>query len=138
MRLLVLDGSRVLHSLVRRLAPPEVEVVSALTFAEAVASFERNPPDAAIVNLTPSELPWRHLKSLCQTHEPPIPVLFESCVYSSPDEAGLGCLDRSATFLTKPYRLADLRCEIERLLRLAGRGPAPASSATTSRPAPEA
>jgi DNA-binding NtrC family response regulator len=120
MRLLVLDGSRVLHSLIRRLAPPEVEVESALAFEDAAASIEHDPPDAAIVNLTPSGLPWRQLKTLCQVHEPPIPVLFESCVYSTPDEAGLGCLGESATFLKKPYDLAELRSELERLLLSAG------------------
>ncbi len=117
MRLLVLDGSRVLHSLIRRLAPPEVEVESALAFEDAAACIENDPPDAAIVNLTPCGLPWRHLKTLCQAHDPPIPVLFESCVYANADEAGLGCLSESATFLTKPYPLEELRSEIERLLQ---------------------
>jgi len=138
MRLLILDGSRVLHSLIRRLAPAEVEIEGALTFEEAAASFRDDPPDAAIVNLTASDLPWRELKRLCQVHEPPIPVLFESCVYASSDEAGLGSLDESAGFLAKPYHLADLQNAIERLLLLAGSAPAVRSGHSSAPTSPKA
>lgn len=137
MRLLVLDGSRVLHSLIRRLAPPEVEVESVSVFEDAAASIEHDPPDAAIVNLTPCGLPWRQLETLCQTHVPPIPVLFESCVYGSPDEAGLGRLAESAAFLKKPYHLAALRTEIERLLLSTGGAPRSPADPLRSRPAPK-
>jgi DNA-binding response OmpR family regulator len=137
MRLLILDGSRVLHSLIRRLAPAEVELERALTFEEAASSFENDPPDAAIVNLTASDLPWRELNRLCQAQEPPIPVLFESCVYGSADEAGLGRLGEAAAFLAKPYQLADLQNEIERLLLLAGSAPVRQSRHCLSPSAPE-
>ncbi len=116
MHLLVLDGSRVLPSLVRRLAPPEVDVQSAATFAEARLRLEQSPPQAMIVNLTPAELPWQELQSLCQGHSPPIPVLYESCVHHSPAEAGLTSLNHSGRFLEKPYSLDELRSEIQRLI----------------------
>lgn len=122
MHLLVLDGSRVLPSLVRRLAPPGVDVEFAATFAEARLRLEQSPPQAMIVNLTPAELPWQELQRLCQGHSPPIPVLYESCVHHSPGEAGLESLNHSGRFLEKPYSLDELRSEIQRLIEDAGEG----------------
>ena len=119
MRLLVLDGSRIMTSLVRRLIPEGVEIEEAGTFDDALTSLRERPPDAVIANLGPSELPWWEFKEHCLQHDPPIPILFESCVYESPHAAGLGVLDQSASFLTKPYGLADLRDQLERLLCLA-------------------
>lgn len=116
MHLLVLDGSRVLPSLVKRLAPRGVDVESAATFDEARLRLEHSPPEAVIVNLTPAELPWQELQALCQAHSPPIPVLYESCVHRSPREAGLASLDSMDRFLEKPYSLEELRSEIERLI----------------------
>ena len=117
MDLLVLDGSLVLPSLVRRLAPPGTAVESAGTFEEARQRLKERPPQALIVNLTPAELPWQELQSLCQGHSPPIPVLYESCVHRTPDEAGLASLDHSGRFLEKPYSLDELRDELLRLMR---------------------
>ena len=119
MHLLVLDGSTVLPALVRRLAPPGVDVECAATFEEARLRLTERPPEAMIVNLTPAELPWWELQILCQEHCPPIPVLFESCVHHSPDEAGLESLSSSGRFLEKPYSLPQLRAEIERLVEVA-------------------
>lgn len=124
MHLLVLDGSRVLPSLVRRLAPLGVDVESAATFAEARRRLSQRPPQAMIVNLTPADLPWQELQSLCQGHSPPIPVLYESCIYHSPGEAGLASLNHTGRFLEKPYSMEELRGEIERLVRaVAEEGP---------------
>ena len=117
MHLLVLDGSLVLPSLVRRLAPPGVDVESAATFDEARLRLTQDPPEAMIVNLTPAELPWQELQNLCQDHSPPIPVLYESCVHHSPGEAGLAALATNGHFIEKPYSLPQLRAEIERLVR---------------------
>jgi DNA-binding response OmpR family regulator len=116
MRLLILDGSRILASLVTRLTPEGVEIEEVATFGQAVKSLHDNPPDAVIANLGPAELPWREFKRNCLEHNPQIPILFESCVYESPDDAGLGTLDYSAAFLAKPYGLSDLRDQLERLL----------------------
>ena len=125
MHLLVLDGSRVLLFVVRRLAPPGVEVESVTTFDDALKRLALKPPDAMIINLTPSDLPWNKLQRLCQKHSPPIPVLYESCIYRSPLEAGLGSLDGTGNFLEKPYSIADLRSEIERLVEMAAAGSRP-------------
>lgn len=133
MHLLVLDGSQVLLSLVRRLAPAEVEVESAATFDEALKRLALRPPQALIVDLTPSDLPWGELQRLCQKHDPPIPVLYESCVHRNPLEAGLGALNGSGHFLEKPYSLSDLRREIERLVDVAAASAPPPSAPETSR-----
>ncbi len=132
MRLLVLDGSRLLQMVVRHLAPAEVEVEGAQSFDQAVGKLRTDPPDALIVNVIPVDLNWHDLKTFCETHSPRIPVLFESCVYRSPEEAGLGALDDSASFLTKPYHVDRLRAEIDRLLASAQsqiHSPTPSTSA---------
>ncbi len=116
MRLLVVDGSRLLVSLVRRLVREPIDVEVADSFEEALAVLMRDPPDALIVNVTPADHPWGELKAVCQRHEPKIPVIFESCVYQTPLEAGLGNLNHSAAFLPKPYELEALRGELARLL----------------------
>lgn len=123
MHLLVLDGSRVLPAVVKRLAPKGVAVESAATFDEARARLRERPPQALIVNLTPADLPWQELQSLCEGHSPPIPVLYESCVHRSPGEAGLTALNGSGHFLEKPYSLDELRDEILRLMAAAESDP---------------
>ena len=115
-RLLVLDGSRVLHILVVRLAPPDVEVETVQSFQDALTILRYWPPDGVIVNVAPTPLAWREIKRVCHRHDPPIPVLFESCVYKTPQEAGIGELGSESTFLTKPYPLERLREEITRLV----------------------
>ncbi len=117
MRFLVLDGSRILASLVRRLAPGPVEIVEVSAFDQAVARLRDDPPDALIANVGPADLPWEQLRALCEEHEPKIPVLFESCVYETAIEAGIGSLNHSGFFLPKPYDLEQLRTQLERLLR---------------------
>jgi DNA-binding response OmpR family regulator len=116
-RLLILDGSRILSSLVERLVPECIEIVQVSTFDEAVKSLHSNPPDAVIANVGPTALPWREFKEYCVNHRPRIPILFESCVYRNSVDAGIGGLDYSTAFLTKPYALSDLRRQLERLVR---------------------
>ncbi|MGB5816101.1 MAG: hypothetical protein WBH85_01755 [Thermoanaerobaculia bacterium] len=101
---------------VRHLAPAEVEIEGADSFDQAVRKLRADPPDALIVNVVPVDLNWHDLKTFCESHSPRIPVLFESCVYRNPEEAGLGALDDSASFLTKPYHMDRLREEIDRLV----------------------
>ena len=116
MRLLVLDGSRVLVELVRRLAPPGVEVECADSIEQAFKILMLYPPDALIVNVSPSRIGWNRLQGLCHEHSPPIPVLYESCVYHSPREAGIDDLDPWSAFLAKPYHAEDLKHQIHRLV----------------------
>jgi DNA-binding response OmpR family regulator len=114
MRLLLLDGGKALHAVVRRLVPADVEETT--SFAKTLNLLRDDPPEAAIIDLTPVLLPWLEIQTLCSSHEPPIPVLFESCIHESPADAGLEALDASASFLAKPYHLADLQAEIDRLV----------------------
>lgn len=122
MRLLVLDGSRVLPAVVARLVPEGVQVESARTFAEASRKLREQPPEALIVNVSPSDLPWHKLQEFCRHHKPTIPVLYESCVYHDAAEAGLGQLSPCGHFLEKPYSISQLRSEVEWLVREAGNG----------------
>ena len=119
MRLLVLNESPVLVSVVKRLAPPGVVVETVDSFDAAWDLLNRQTPDALIANVGPNELPWDTVRTYCQVHEPPIPVLFESCVHSTPQEAGLGQLGNGAAFIHKPYPLEDLKVQIDRLVRTA-------------------
>jgi DNA-binding NtrC family response regulator len=123
--ILVLDGSRVLLTLVKRLAPPGVEVEFAATFDEALKRLALRPPQALIVDLTPADLPWAELHRLCSKYDPPIPVLYESCIYHNLVEAGLPDLDGTGHFLEKPYSVEQLGREIEHLVRTAGGEPVP-------------
>ena len=121
MRLLILDGSRVLRQVVERLVSSDVEIECAGTFAEAYRVLRAQPPDAVIATLGPSELPWPELQRHCFQHQPPIPVLFESCVFHDAADAGLDDLGGLGVFLTKPYHAAELKAAIDRMLRIASR-----------------
>jgi len=116
---------------VRHLAPAEVEVEEALSFDQAVGKLRSDPPDALIVNVIPVDLNWHDLKTFCESHSPRIPVLFESCVYRTAEDAGLGPLDDTASFLTKPYHVDTLKEEIIRLLA-AARSQSHSSAPTTN------
>ena len=130
LRLLVLDGSHILPSLVRRITPRGTDVVEATSFATAFEMLRLDPPDALIVNVSPVDLPWQQLKTYCQRHDPKIPVLFESCVYSGAAEAGLDDLNHSSCFLAKPYSLDDLRMALRLLIKWIEKGPASPSESS--------
>ena len=116
MRLLLLNGGKALFAVVRRLVPDDVEVVEMGSFEEALECFRADPPHAAIIDLTPMPLPWKEVQKLCSAHQPPIPVLFESCIHDSPHDAGLDELTSEASFLAKPYHLAELQAQLDRLV----------------------
>ena len=85
--------------------------------------FSNHAPDALIVNVTPAQLPWDRLQAMCHNHKPhPIPVLYESCVFDTPLEAGINDLNGHSAFITKPIHTDDLRSHIYRLLELAQSG----------------
>jgi DNA-binding response OmpR family regulator len=123
----------VLLALVKRLAPEGVQVESAATFDDALKILALRPPQALIVNLTPADLPWDELQRLCERRSPPIPVLYESCIYRSPLDAGLGEL-KTDHFLEKPYSLTVLREEITRLVEAAAEGGAAHQTSISPRP----
>lgn len=116
MRLLIIDESGVLPWVIQRLVPLGVDIEWVTSYRQAEQALRAHPPDAAIVSLTPARLPWRSFQSLCATQAPPVPVLYESCVYASPDEAGLTPVEGYAAFLKKPAPKADLQFALERLV----------------------
>ena len=131
MRLLVLDGSRVVAHLVRRLVPADVVVDCVDSFDLALQELQNHTPDAVIVDVTPAALPWGRFQEICYQHVPPIPVLYESCTCQDPSEAGIGDLNGNSAFLTKPYHAEDLKSHIFQLLEAAankGRWPGSSNS----------
>ncbi|MGB5552852.1 MAG: hypothetical protein WBO74_20415, partial [Thermoanaerobaculia bacterium] len=103
MRFLVLDGSHLLISIIKRILDGQVDLEEVSTFDEALAALEQRPPEAVIANIGPDGLPWRDFQDACQCRSPKIPILFESCVFHSPEDAGLGPLNHSCFFIEKPY-----------------------------------
>ena len=133
MRLLVLDGSRVVGHLVRRLVPADVDVECVDSFDIAIEELVNHAPDAVIVDVTQAALPWNRIQDICHQHDPPIPVLYESCTCENAEDAGIGDLNGNSIFLAKPYHAADLQLQIERLIEAVGNGGAlvdPDGSAT--------
>jgi len=116
MRLLVLDHSGILPWIVGHATGPGDEVEAVASLEEAERAVRDHPPDAAVVSLTPAELPWGRFQHLCATREPPVPVLWESCVHAGPREAGIDLSDGVALFLAKPVRPAVLHQALEELL----------------------
>ena len=110
-----------LPTLVRRLAPTEVEIETVTDFEHAEQRLREHPPGAAIVNVSASDLPWARFRELCERNRPPIPVLFESCVFDCSEDAGIGALSDSSGFITKPHAIDELRLEIKRLMDQAHR-----------------
>ena len=122
MRLLVLDENELLAWMAERLAPPGTEVRGFTSFDEARRALLEDPPDAAVVCVTAARLPWREFGRLCASRRPPVPVLYESCVFGSAEEAGLEPEEGSVRFLHTPASRADLNEALVRLLNDAREG----------------
>lgn len=105
--------------MVEQLCPPGTEVLKLGSFDEARRVLLECPPDAAVVTVGPAHLPWREFQQLCAGHTPPVPVLYESCVFSSAEEAGLEQDQGHALFLRTPAPMADLEGAMARLLNAA-------------------
>jgi DNA-binding NtrC family response regulator len=116
MRVLVVDPSRILTWMVRHDLGVAAEVVEANSFEEAERLVRDDPPDAAVVSLPPARLPWREFQHLCARQDPPVPVLYESCLHSNLDEAGLEPTEGYAALLRKPAPAAELRVALAELL----------------------
>jgi DNA-binding response OmpR family regulator len=115
-RVLVLDDSPLLAWTVERLCPFGTEVSSARSFEEARRLLELTPLDAAVVSVPPATLPWSDFQRLCASREPPVPVLYLSCLFESTAEAGFGGAAGRPEFLMKPVGRADLEAALGRLL----------------------
>jgi len=116
LRVFVLDESQLLAWMVGRLSPPGTEVVGLTSFDDARRALLENPPDAAVVSLTSRHLPWREFRQLCADCRPPVPILYESCVFSSAEEAGVESDSGHTRFLTAPASRTNLKEALEQLL----------------------
>lgn len=116
MRVLVVDESRMMPWLVARLGGVQIQVEAVDSFPAALAAVRGDGIDAAVVSLTPARLPWREFQRACASHDPPVPVLYESCVAASPGELGLEPLEGRALFLRKPAPLPVLAGALAALL----------------------
>lgn len=115
MRLLVLDESPLLAWTVERLSPAGTDVAFARSLEEARLLLARTPPDAVIVSVPPASLPWSEFQRLCASHRPPVPVLYLSCLFESPSEAGLDDAEGRPELLRKPVERADFEAALGRL-----------------------
>ena len=116
LRVLVLDESRLMAWIVEHVAPPGTKVVGLTSFDDARRALLENPPDAAIVSVTSARRPWREFRLLCTERRPPVPLLYESCVFANSEDAGLGGDPGGARFLRTPASRADLEGALVRLL----------------------
>ena len=107
-RLLIVDGSPLMAWLVSTVTPPGVQVERASSFTEAEIMLKEHPPDAAILNITPSHLNWSFLGDLCRVHQPPIPFLCCNAVPTdADDDAFVACPIEK--HLIKPFSIKELR-----------------------------
>jgi len=116
LRLLVLDECQLLAWMVERVSPPGTEVVGLTSFDDARRALLENPPDAAVVSLTSAHLPWLEFRQLCASRRPQVPVLYESCMFSSVEDAGLEPAPGDTRFLRTPASRADLEEALAGLL----------------------
>lgn len=126
-RVLVVDGSTLMGWLVKSLSSSAIDIVCARSFDDARRHLQAHPPNAAIFNITPSELPWHELRDLCRCHEPAIPFL----CFSAVEETGkkVAVCD-GAELLYKPIPTSELRNRVDDLVASAQRA---SSSAETDR-----
>ena len=128
MRLLVLDQSQLLPWLVGYEFPAGLEIQSVRSLREAERVITTTPPDAALVSLPPACLPWREFQHLCASRQPPIPVLYESCLAADGSALGLEPGDGYAAILRKPASRNELHAALSALLAEAERCAEPASA----------
>ncbi len=120
--LLVDDDPGILVAVKQALVARGYEVTTATNGIEALAAFERKPPDLVLLDLI---LPRRDGLEVCQCilEESTTPIIVMSIKGSEADIVSL--LDLGADdYLVKPFRLAELLARVRAVLRRAGKLPA--------------
>lgn len=118
MRILLLDGCRLNAWLLGSLAPPEVRIRLTDSFAEAIAILETDPPDAAIFNVTPADLPWEQLAAACAAKSPPVPFIWSSPLVDDELVASLP-IAGDAVLRAKPVSIRETRRVLNELVERA-------------------
>ena len=98
------------------LCPKGTEVVGFTSFDDACRAMLANPPDAVVVSITSAHLPWRPFRDVCKGQTPAVPILYESCVFASAEEAGLEPGTTRARFLHTPAPMAEFEEALASLL----------------------
>jgi two-component system KDP operon response regulator KdpE len=120
--LLVDDDPGILVAVKQALVAHGYEVTTATNGSEALAAFERKPPDLILLDLL---LPRRDGLEVCRyiLEESPTPIIVLSIKGSEADIVSV--LDLGADdYLIKPFRLAELLARVRAVLRRTGKLPA--------------
>ena len=99
-----------------QVAPQDVEIVHAETFAEAQRSLTEDPPDAAIFILTPWQLEWSDLIGLCAAEGASIPYLCTSAI-DDPARDGLELPCPAGAYFPRSLPVRELQGRVEELVR---------------------
>ena len=120
--LLVDDDPGILAAVKHALAAQGYEVTTATNGMEALAAFERKPPELILLDLV---LPIRDGKEVCRyvLTQSPTPIIVLSVKGSEADIVSLLELGVD-DYLVKPFRMAELIARVRAVLRRAGKLPA--------------
>jgi two-component system, OmpR family, KDP operon response regulator KdpE len=120
--LLVDDDPGILAAVKHALAAQGYEVTTATNGMEALAAFERKPPELILLDLV---LPIRDGKEVCRyvLAQSPTPIIVLSVKGSEADIVSLLELGVD-DYLVKPFRMAELIARVRAVLRRAGKLPA--------------
>ncbi len=119
MRLMLMEASPVTGWLIRRLLPPDVELVQVSDPEEAERVLREEPLDGAVFGLTTASLPWSRLRDLCERRVPRIPHMW---YYSLCEVPGDGELSPEAAPELPPVLLEELEERLARFLARIGAG----------------
>jgi len=87
MRIAILDASPVTAWTISRLLPAGVDYEVLPSFDAAHRVLSGCPPDAMLIGLTASRLPWHQLLELCQAHCPEVPYLMYYSLHALPQDS---------------------------------------------------
>lgn len=120
--LLVDDDPGILAAVKHALAAQGYEVTTATNGMEALAAFERKPPELILLDLV---LPIHDGKEVCRyvLAQSPTPIIVLSVKGSEADIVSLLELGVD-DYLVKPFRMAELLARVRAVLRRAGKLPA--------------
>ncbi|QEG36916.1 sigma-54-dependent transcriptional regulator [Bythopirellula goksoeyrii] len=115
-KLLSIDDDRSIHHLIRRaLEELDLDISSASTAEEALASAEQSPPDVAVLDVVLPDMSGMDLFAKLKELDPRMPVIIVTAVDTSEiaiEAMKLGAFD----YLPKPIDVERLLCMVEQAL----------------------